>query len=330
MSAGAAPAEPAGREGLSTRRSTARAATARAAAFRVAPRLGASRRRVFEASFAWLWQTHAKGRAKRAALRVVAAALVLALTALGGAGDRALHGLLPQVRERGELVALLRDDVPAEARDALVRALLTRPRVSSVRFVGSHEALSRLEAELGDRAALLDNVEEGFLPSSLEIGVAGGPTLPADVAALAARLRASPLVTDVDVWRGAADPRTERWLGATRVMRAALLAFGVVAVAALTVTLIRSKAVRTTAEARLFWLFGIPRLVVGGWEALSLFAGLFAGLAAASAGLRALAHSPWFGDVATAATLTRSFLLTGAWAVAVALARALLVTRTAR
>jgi hypothetical protein len=176
----------------------------------------------------------------------------------------------------------------------------------------------------------LDNVEEGFLPASLEIGVAGGPELPADVRALAERLRASPLVTDVDVWRGAADPRTETWLGATRLMRAGLIAFGLLAVAALSVALLRWQGPRAAAEARLCWLFGVPRLMLGSWEALSMFVGLFLGVAAGGVVCLALVRWPSWAELATAATLTRSFFLACAWAAAMAFARALLVTRSAR
>jgi len=314
------------------RRARARASfgTAQALLSRGAPSASATTPRAHGACLAWLWQTRARGRSRRGVVRAISAAFVLMLTSLGGVGDRALHALLPRIRERGELVALLRDDVPAAERDALVRALLARPRVSSVRVVGSHEALARLEAELGDRAGLLDNVEEGFLPPSLEIGVEGGPGLPADVMALAARLRASPLVTDVDVWRGAADPRTETWLGATRIMRAGLIAFGAVAVGALSLALLRWQGARAAAEARLCWLYGVPRLIVGGWEALSMFAGLSVGVVAGSVGLLALVRSPSWRDLATTATLTGSLFLACAWAAAMGLAKAVMVTRAAR
>ncbi|HEX2657504.1 MAG TPA: permease-like cell division protein FtsX [Polyangia bacterium] len=106
-----------------------------------------------------------------------------------------------------QLVAFLRDDIPPSARDDLASALGRMPGVTGVRVLGSDEALGRLRAELGERAGVLDGVEEGFLPTSLEIALEPGPRGVGGADALAWRLRRLPGIADVDVLRSEADHR---------------------------------------------------------------------------------------------------------------------------
>ena len=95
-----------------------------------------------------------------------------------------------------QLVAFLRDDIPPSARDELAGALGRMPGVTAVRVLGSDE-----------RAGVLDGVEEGFLPTSLEISLQPGRRGVGGADALAWRLRRLDGIADVDVLRSEADHR---------------------------------------------------------------------------------------------------------------------------
>ncbi|MEO8214875.1 MAG: permease-like cell division protein FtsX [Myxococcales bacterium] len=112
--------------------------------------------------------------------------------------------------DRVELVAFLRDDLPSSSRDELSAVLARLPGVAGVRLLGSEEALARLRSELGDRAAVLDGVEEGFLPATLEVALQAGPNGSDHADALAWRLRRMDGITDVDVLRSVEDGRLAR------------------------------------------------------------------------------------------------------------------------
>lgn len=118
----------------------------------------------------------------------------------------------------GHLVAFLREDLPASARDALAGALGRLPGVASVQLLTSDEALARMRADLGQRASVLDGVEEGFLPATIEISLRTGPDGVGLADAIAWRLRRMEGVTDVDVLRTPAD---QRWVRARDLGRRA-------------------------------------------------------------------------------------------------------------
>jgi cell division protein FtsX len=109
-----------------------------------------------------------------------------------------------------ELVAFLRDDLPRASRDALAGALGGLAGVAGVRVLGSDEALARMRAELGARASVLDGVEEGFLPATLEVSLRPGVEGAGRADAIAWRLRRMDGVSDVDVLRATADERVAR------------------------------------------------------------------------------------------------------------------------
>jgi len=245
------------------------------------------------------------------------------------ASDRALLASLPRTQQRGELVALLRDDVPPALRSELVKTLEARPRVSAVKLRASDEALARLGAELGDRAPLLANVEQGFLPASLEIEVTGGEGLETEVSSLADRLRASPLVADVDVWRGAADPRREGWRQTASLLRTSLWILVGALLALVSVVALLRRSARVRAETRVMWLFGLSRPLVASWTALTTFVGSALGIV--------LGGAAWLivrrGADLTAGGMTARLVGVGlalTWAGAVALGRAMVAVRGAR
>ena len=104
-----------------------------------------------------------------------------------------------------QLVAFLRDELPETGRRALAQALRGLPGIATVRLLGSDEALARMRGELGSRASVLDGVEEGFLPATLEISVRPGSDSGRRADALAWRLRRMDGVADVDLLRSPMD-----------------------------------------------------------------------------------------------------------------------------
>jgi len=128
-----------------------------------------------------------------------------------------------------ELVAFLRDDLPAPSRGALAIALRGVPGVGGVRVLSSDEALARMRAQLGERAALLDGVEDGFLPATLEVALQPGPRGVERADAIAWRLRRMDGIAEVDVLRTADDHRLARADGVGRVLVRAAIAVGLAA-----------------------------------------------------------------------------------------------------
>jgi cell division transport system permease protein len=67
-----------------------------------------------------------------------------------------------------QMTVYLADGVAAVRAKQIAAALGKLPGVERVQVVDSHEAFARLKQSLGERADLLDGVEEGFLPTSVE------------------------------------------------------------------------------------------------------------------------------------------------------------------
>jgi cell division transport system permease protein len=67
-----------------------------------------------------------------------------------------------------QMTVYLADGVPAARARQIAAALGKLPGVERVRAVDAREAYTRLKQSLGERADLLDGVEEGFLPASVE------------------------------------------------------------------------------------------------------------------------------------------------------------------
>jgi cell division protein FtsX len=168
------------------------------------------------------------------AVAMLAIVICIASFPAPGSGGQAAAG----VGVGAELVAFLREDLPGSSRDDLATVLGRLAGVAGVRLLGSDEALARMRADLGDRASVLDGVEEGFLPATLEVSLETGSQGRAD--AIAWRLRRMEGVTDVDVLRTGTDQRLIRaeaigrhfsQLGFAMGIATALLALGIAAAA---------------------------------------------------------------------------------------------------
>lgn len=73
-----------------------------------------------------------------------------------------------------EVIVYLEDGVSPARTRKIAEAVQKLPGVAGVRLVDGKEAWSRMRRSLGDRAALLDGIEEGLMPSSLEVSLRDG------------------------------------------------------------------------------------------------------------------------------------------------------------
>ncbi len=168
-----------------------------------------------------------------------------------------------------ELVAFLREDLPGAFRDDLALVLGRLPGVAGVRLMASDEALDRLRAELGDRGSVLDGVEEGFLPATMEVALQPGPQGVGRADAIAWRLRRMDGITEVDVLRTTTDQRLAQAEGIGRRFGGIGLAFGLATVL-LAIGLVVAVTRRRRADARLLSGLGftagsivLPSIVAG-------------------------------------------------------------------
>ncbi len=128
-----------------------------------------------------------------AALAALAAAAVL--------GTRAAAELAPLIEQDLHVIAYLRDDASPAKVEAIADILRRLPGIRAVKKVESDEALRRLRGEvesLGNANVLLDGLEDGFLPRSLEVALLPSENLPARASELAARLRKLGGIAEVD------------------------------------------------------------------------------------------------------------------------------------
>jgi cell division protein FtsX len=199
-----------------------------------------------------------------AALGVCAFAAVVPAAGIGLAclsAWRAQDGV--EISDGGaDLVAFLRDDLPASGRDNLAAALRRLPGVAGVRLLGSDEALGRMRSALGDHALVLDGVEEGFLPATLEVSLQPGRQGTGRVDAIAGRLRRMAGISSVDVLRTALDRRLERARLADRRLVHTGLAVGA-AVTLLALVLAAAALRRRRADAHLMAGLGFSVGAVG-------------------------------------------------------------------
>jgi len=99
------------------------------------------------------------------------------------------------------VIAYLREDMDGARAAALQQLVMRVPGVEKTEFVDSAEALRRLRAatkELATAAGLLESIEAGFLPRSIEITLSPDASFNDDGRRLADRIAAIPGVSEVD------------------------------------------------------------------------------------------------------------------------------------
>ncbi len=98
-----------------------------------------------------------------------------------------------------QMVVYLEDNAPRERADAIGNALVQLPAIESVEYVSSADAHARLRDALGEHGEVLDGVEVGLLPASLEVALGDGVRDVAAVSPLVDKLRGIPGVESVEL-----------------------------------------------------------------------------------------------------------------------------------
>ena len=125
--------------------------------------------------------------------------------------------------DRGvQMVVYLEDDVTPERARAIGQVLAGVSAIERVDYVPADMAYQRLQESLGARRELLDGVETGFLPASLEVKLAGGVRDVAAASPVIDRLRRTPGVEEVEFLGDWVD----RLAALLQALRAAAIALG--------------------------------------------------------------------------------------------------------
>jgi cell division transport system permease protein len=181
-----------------------------------------------------LWRACARGLdgVRRSPLIQLTAVGTIALSLLlvGAVGLMVFNvGRLGRSWGRGVQLTVYLDDGVAPARVRQIAAALGKlPGVERVRAVDPHEAYGRLRRGLGARADLLDGVEEGFLPASIEAELKPGVAEVMRAHPAFERLRHTAGVEDVELM-GDWGPRL---VAVENLLRGALVAVALLVVCA--------------------------------------------------------------------------------------------------
>jgi cell division transport system permease protein len=130
-----------------------------------------------------------------------AGAIGVSLLLVGLVGLAALNvAALAGRWDRGvQMIVYLADGTTPERARAIGQVLRSLHAVEHVDYVPPDVAFRRLEAALGTRKDLLDGIETGFLPASLEVTLAGGVRNVAAASPVVERLKRTPGVDEVEL-----------------------------------------------------------------------------------------------------------------------------------
>jgi cell division transport system permease protein len=253
-----------------------------------------------------------------AALSTGAIAVALLLVALVHLAASNVRGMTDVWGGGVQMVVYLDDGVGKDHADAIASVLEQLPAVETIHYVSPADAHERLRGSLGEHGALLEGIEVGLLPASLEVELREGVSDVAAVHPVVERLRATAGVESVeflDDWVG----KLTALLGALRL--AALVLGLIVAGACLYIiaTTVKLSLVERRSEMEVYDLVGAsgsfirgPLLIEGAMQgALGAIAAAFLlwALYAAGAGPLTNALEAAFGNVSLAFLPTRDIAL---------------------
>jgi cell division transport system permease protein len=113
-----------------------------------------------------------------------------------------------------QMVIYLEDDATRDRADAIAGALTQLPAVERIAYVSPEAAHERLRGALGEHGSLLEGVEVGLLPASLEVELSEGVRDVATVHPVIGKLRGTPGVESVEF--------LDDWVGKLTALLAAL------------------------------------------------------------------------------------------------------------
>ena len=191
---------------------------------------------------------------------------------------------LPRVTEHVHVIVYLKDDMEEERADALVGLLERIPGVRGAARVSPADAQARLRAsvaELQGASALVDGIEAGFLPRSIEVALEPSAQVSARARDLATRLRRIAGVAEVDAMEDGLE-RLRSFLALVRVLGLGLAALALLlGVAVVGLAVVRGRQARSE-EGAVLALLGetslgirLPGALLG---AVTACAGLAVGL----------------------------------------------------
>lgn len=162
---------------------------------------------------------------------LIAATAAMFAVGLAGVVAENIDAWTAAPRGVASMVVYLGDGVDDAHASALAADLRKLPGVEHVELVAAEESARRLEQALGADAALLDGVDPGSLPASLEVTLAAGMR---DVIAMSSAVRAlrgAPGIEDVVIEDAGVDQvtgtlrvvRAVAWIGAALIASLALL-----------------------------------------------------------------------------------------------------------
>ncbi len=232
-----------------------------------------------------LRRARAEVRRRPGALLALAAAF--ALIGLCGGATRVAWRTSPAFERMAEqdvhVIAYLGDEVEDVGR--LTEALRRLPGVEKVSLVDSNQALQRLRsaaAAVGDAQGALAAIEPGFLPRSLEVGLAPGADLARRAAELGGKLKKLPGISGVDGMAEGVE-RLRTWMAIARAVAWGALGAGIAAMlAALAMAVARGRERRRAVGETLAFLGETPagiRLPATIASAIAAVAGAAVGLA---------------------------------------------------
>ena len=125
--------------------------------------------------------------------------IAMALAAVGGFWllSSNLARAVDEWRDRVRVIAYLKEEPPASARDELLRRMESLGGIERLRYVSKSEALTSLKRSLGARADVTDQLPRNPLPASVELTPDTASATPDGTRALVDRLSALPEVDDV-------------------------------------------------------------------------------------------------------------------------------------
>ncbi len=168
-----------------------------------------------------------RGAARRPLVTVLATGAVGVSLLLVGLVVLAAQNVAQLTRPWGQgvqMVVYLGDKTTPERARAIADVLRGVEAIERVDYVPPDAALARLEESLGDRRDLLQGVEVGYLPASLEVTLADGVREVAEASPLVAKLRATAGVEEVEFLGDWVDKVTSL----IRTLRLAALALAIV------------------------------------------------------------------------------------------------------
>lgn len=160
-----------------------------------------------------------RGMRQNLLIQSVAILTVALMLLLGGAARLCSINLGRVIQSLGrnvEMIVYLSDGVTPERAAQIGDVLKRLPGVRQVHEVSQREAYDRLRRSLGDHGDLLDGVEEGLLPRSIEVSFKSGIIDVLRVHPVYAKLRATEGVEDVELM----SDWVRRLLQAQRLLRA--------------------------------------------------------------------------------------------------------------